>query len=145
MPLWLEIITAERSLFEGDVDVVVAPGTEGELAVLPHHAAVITTLKAGPLRYRSNGQETLFVVHGGFMDVRGDQVTVLADAAEHVEEIDEARAEEAMRRAEERVRSRAEDIDIERALASLHRAQVRLTVSRRRRRQRPVAPGSAPE
>ena len=145
MPLRLEIVTAERLLFEGDVDVVVAPAAEGEIAVLPHHAPVMTTLQAGELRYRANGQETLFAVHGGFMDIRGDQVVVLADAAERVEEIDEARAEEAMRRAQERLRTHGQDIDLERALVSLRRAQVRLTVSRHRRRQRPIGPGSAPE
>ena len=145
MPLRLEIVTAERALFEGDVDLVVAPGAEGELGVLPHHAAVMTTLQAGELRYRAGGQETHFAVHGGFMDIRGGHVVVLADAAERVEEIDEARAEEAMRRAQERVRTQGADVDLERALASLRRAQVRLTVSRHRRRQRPTAPGSAPE
>ena len=83
---------------------------------------------------RSGNDESFFAVHGGFMDIRGDHVVVLADAAERVEEIDEARAEEAIRRAQERLTARAEDIDLERALSSLHRAQVRLLVTRRRRR-----------
>jgi F-type H+-transporting ATPase subunit epsilon len=145
MPMRLEIVTAERILFEGDVESVVAPGGEGELGVLPHHAAVMTTLQAGELRYRINGEENHYIVHGGFMDIRGDQVVVLADAAEHIDEIDEARAEEAIARAQERISSRGEEIDLERALASLRRAQIRLRVTRRRRRQRPVASGSVPQ
>ncbi len=137
MPTRLEIVTAERVIFEGDVDVVVAPGTEGELGVLPHHAAIMTLLKPGELRYRVGEQESYLSVTGGFMDVRGDQVIVLADAAEHVDEIDDARAQEAIGRAQERIASRGEDIDLERALSSLRRAQVRMDVSRRRRRRQP--------
>ena len=144
MPTRLEIVTAERILFEGDVDVVVAPGGEGELGVLPHHAPVMTTLLPGELRYRIGGEENYYIVHGGFMDVRGDQVVVLADAAEHVNEIDEARAEEAISRAQQRIAARGDDVDLERALTSLRRGQIRLRVTRRRRRQRPMAPGSTP-
>jgi F-type H+-transporting ATPase subunit epsilon len=146
MPTRLEIVTAERILFEGDVDVVVAPGSEGELGVLPHHAAIMTTLSPGELRYRTDGEENYYVVHGGFMEVRGDLVVVLADAAEHVNEIDETRAEEASERAQQRIAARGEDIDLERALASLRRAQVRLLITRRRRsRQRSTVPGSVPK
>jgi F-type H+-transporting ATPase subunit epsilon len=132
MPIRLEIITAERVLFDDQVDAIVAPGAEGELGVLPHHAAVMTTLQAGELTYRTGGEEIHFVVQGGFMDIQGDHVVVLADAAEHVEEIDVPRAEEAIRRAQERIDSRSEDIDLERALASLQRAGIRLRVMRRR-------------
>ncbi|MDA0798274.1 MAG: F0F1 ATP synthase subunit epsilon [Chloroflexi bacterium] len=145
MPMRLEIVTAERILFEGEVDVVVAPGGDGELGVLPHHAAVMTTLAPGELRYRVGGEDNHYVVHGGFMDVRGDQVVVLADAAEHVSEIDEARAEEAIARAQERIATRGEDVDLERALASQRRAQVRLRITRRHRRQRPTGAGSVPQ
>jgi len=145
MPTRLEIVTAERVIFEGEVDAVVAPGGEGQLGVLPHHAAVMTTLQAGELRYRVGGEENHYVIHGGFMDVRGDQVVVLADAAEHVDEIDVARAEEAIQRAQERIAARGEDMNLERALASLRRGQIRVSITRRRRRNRPTAPGSAPE
>jgi F-type H+-transporting ATPase subunit epsilon len=134
MPLRLEIITAERVLFDDQVDAVVAPGGEGELGVLPHHAAVMTTLKGGELRYRMAGEETQFVIHGGFMDIQGDHVVVLADAAEHVDEIDVARAEEAVQRAQERIAARGTDVNLERALASLQRATIRLRITRRRRR-----------
>ena len=146
MPTRLEIVTAERVLFEGDVDVVVAPGGEGELGVLPHHAAIMTTLSPGELRYRIDGEENYYVVHGGFMEVRGDQVVVLADAAEHVNEIDETRAEKALERAQQRIATHGEETDVERALASLRRSQVRLRITRRRRgRQRPTAPDSGPQ
>ena len=134
MPTRLEIVTAERVIFEGEVDAVVAPGGEGQLGVLPHHAAVMTTLQAGELRYRVGGEENHYVIHGGFMDVRGDQVVVLADAAEHVDEIDVARAEEAIQRAQERIAARGEDMNLERALASLRRGQIRVSITRRRRR-----------
>ena len=99
----LEVITAERVLFEGDVDVVVAPGSEGEIAILPGHMALMTTLQAGELCYRCGFDEIYLSMTGGFLEVARDIVTVLADAAERSEEIDEARAIEAMQRAEERV------------------------------------------
>ncbi|MEX2431654.1 MAG: F0F1 ATP synthase subunit epsilon [Dehalococcoidia bacterium] len=137
--LHLEIITADRVLFEGPVDVVVAPGAEGQMAVLPHHAAVMTSLDPGELRYRNGQEEAYVAISGGFMDVRGDHVVVLADSAERAEEIDEARAQEAVRRAQERIAAHGADVDVERALQALHRAQVRVTVTRRRRRQ--SAPG----
>ena len=133
MPMRLEILTAEGVLFEGDVDSVVAPGSEGELGILPRHASLMTMLQSGELRYRTGDDESYVAVHGGFMDVQGDHVVVLADAAERVAEIDEARAEEAMRRARERIDARTGEVDLERALSSLRRAQVRVRVSRRRR------------
>jgi F-type H+-transporting ATPase subunit epsilon len=135
-----EIVTGERLLYEGDVDMVVAPGSEGEMTVLPHHAALMTMLLPGELRYGAEGQDNFLVITGGFMQVTGETVTVLADAAEHVEEVDEARAEEAVQRAQERLAQRGEDIDLERALYSLRRAQVRLEITRRRRRRGAGAP-----
>ena len=143
MPTRLEIITAERVLFDGDVDGVVAPGAEGELGVLPHHAALMTLLQPGELRYRIGDQETSVAVTGGFMEVTADRVTVLADAAERVEEIDEARAQEAIRRAQERIAHRDEDMDLEEALRALRRAQMRVGIVRRRRRGRDQAGGSS--
>jgi F-type H+-transporting ATPase subunit epsilon len=140
----LEIITAERVLFDGDVETVVAPGGEGELGVLPHHAAVMTTLQPGELRYTAEGSETYLAVTGGFMDIRGDHVVVLADAAERVTEINAERAEEAVRRAQERISERAEDLDFERALRSLRRAKVRLETVRRRTRRGAGAPERQP-
>ena len=139
MGFWLEIITGEKLLFQGEVDTVIAPASDGEIGVLPHHAAVMTTLEPGELRYRVGAEEIHYVVHGGFMDIRGDRVVVLADAAENVREIDEARAEEAVRRAEDRLTSQDTELNLERALASIRRAQLRVRVVRRRARRIPGA------
>jgi F-type H+-transporting ATPase subunit epsilon len=130
----LEIITAERQVYSDDVDVVVAPGIEGQLGILPHHAPLMTALQPGELMVRKNGEESYLVVTGGFMEVLGNRVTILADAAERSEEIDEQRAQQAVERARDRIEKREEDIELEEALHSLRRAQVRLNVVRRRRR-----------
>ena len=136
----LEIFTGEQILFEGDVDVVVAPGTEGELTILPHHATLMTTLQSGELRYKENGSENYVVLTGGFMQVALEAVTVMADAAERAEDIDEVRAQQAMERSQERIAQRGTDMDLERALSSLRRAQMRLEVVKRRRRRGPGVP-----
>jgi F-type H+-transporting ATPase subunit epsilon len=133
-PMKLEIITAERRVYSEDVDLVVAPGIEGQLGILPRHAPLMTALQPGELLIRKDGQETFLAVSGGFMEVLGNQVTILADAAERSEEIDEQRAQQAVERARERIANREEDIELEEALRSLRRAQVRLNVVRRRRR-----------
>ena len=130
----LDIVTAERAVFSDDVDLVVAPGIDGELGILPHHAALITALQPGAIRIRRGGDEEHLAVGGGFMEVYNNRVIILADSAERAEEIDFARAEEARRRAEERLRMRGGDVDAERALASLRRSTIRLRVAQRRRR-----------
>jgi len=137
----LEIVTAERVVFSEDVDVVIAPGIEGQLGVLPHHAPLMTTLMPGELLVRKGGEEFSLVISGGFVEVRPDRIIVLADAAERVEEIDVARAEEAKRRAEERLKAPAAEVDHARAEAALRRSLVRLQVAaRRRRRSKPQPP-----
>ena len=104
MPMNLEIITAERSVYEGEVDMVIAPGLDGQLGILPRHAPLMTILKPGELTVKKSGEEDIYVaVSGGFMEVIGNRVSVLADACERSDEIDEQRAEEAMRRAQERL------------------------------------------
>lgn len=133
-PMRLEIITAERLVYSDDVDVVVAPGIEGQLGILPHHAPLMTALQPGELMVRKNGEESYLAVSGGFMEVLGNRVTILADAAERSDEIDEQRAQQAVERARERLEKREADIELEQALHSLRRAQVRLNVVRRRRR-----------
>jgi F-type H+-transporting ATPase subunit epsilon len=95
-----EVVTAERTVFEGDVNMVVAPGIEGQLGILPHHAPLMTALTFGELIIHREGQEDEFIaIGGGFMEVGPEHVTVLADSAERAEEIDEARASEAQERA----------------------------------------------
>ncbi len=130
----LEIVTAERLVYSDQVNGVVAPGVEGELGILPHHAPLLTTLQAGELRIMKEGQpDNYMAISSGFLEVMANQVVVLADTAERADEIDEARALEAVQRAQEQVEHRAADIDLERALASMRRAQTRLKVVRRRR------------
>lgn len=138
-PMLLEIITAERQVYSDQVDAVVAPGIEGQLGILPHHAPLMTVLQPGELLIRKGGEEAFLAVTGGFMEVLGNKVTVLADAAERSEEIDEQRAQQAVERAQERIRNRDSDQQLEEALRSLRRAQVRVGIARRRRR--PGAPG----
>ena len=133
MPMQLQIITAEREVFSGEVDALAAPGVAGQLGILPNHAPLMTVLQPGELLVRVGGEESYLALSGGYLEVLGNQVIVLADAAEDVDEIDEARAQEALARAQERISSRESDIELEQAVASLRRAQVRVTVARRRR------------
>ncbi len=139
-PIRLDIVTAERLVYSEDVDIVVAPGIEGELGILPHHAPLMTTLQAGELRARERGEEVSLAISGGFLEVLPDRVIVLADAAERDEEIDLARAEEAKRRAEERLSQRVPETDVAQAEASLRRALTRLKVAEKRRRRRGQGP-----
>jgi len=125
----LDIVTAERSVYAEDVDMVIAPGVEGQLGILPHHAPLMTTLQAGELRVKKGEEEISLAISGGFLEVRPDRVVVLADAAERAGEIDVTRAEEAKRRAQELLaKKQALGIDETRAAASLHRALARIKV-----------------
>ncbi|MCL5025039.1 MAG: F0F1 ATP synthase subunit epsilon [Chloroflexi bacterium] len=138
----LDIVTAERTVFSDDVDVVVAPGHDGQLGILPRHAPLLTALDPGELLIRRDGQETYMAVSGGFMEVVGNHVIVLADTAERAEEIDAARAEAARQRAVSRLSgAREKEFDIARAAAALRRSQVRLKVARRRRQEAPPQAG----
>ena len=138
----LEIITAERRLYGDEVEMVVAPGADGQLGILPRHAPLMTMLQPGELLIRKDGADTYLIVTGGFMEVIGNKVTILADAAERSEEIDEARAAQAMERARERIASHPSDLELQRALTAFRRAQVRLNVVRRRARAGGVMPPS---
>ena len=140
MPMLLEIITAEAKVYSDDVDVVVAPGIDGELGILPHHAPLMTALQPGEIMVRKDMEETYLSVTGGFLEVIGNKVTVLADAAERSDEIDEERARIAMEKAQEQIASKSADIDLESALTSFRRASMRLQVARRQRRTRPAPP-----
>jgi F-type H+-transporting ATPase subunit epsilon len=132
----LRVVSVERSLFEGEVEFMVATGEEGELGVLARHAPLMTILRPGPLRIQetmgAEGEEVLFV-GGGFLEVLPDRVTVLADVAEHAEEISVERAEEARRRAQEKLAgtlTTAEETEFQNALAQ---AEARLRLARSRR------------
>ncbi len=136
--LHVEVVTQDRNVYSGEADMVVAPGSEGVLGILPRHAPLLTTLQTGELRIkRDNNEEALFVA-GGFMEVSHNVVTVLADAAERAEDIDTARAEEARRRAQASLEQRAENVDRGTMEGALQRAIGRLKVAETTRRR----PGS---
>ena len=137
----LDIVTAERMVYSEDVDAVIAPGVEGQLGILPHHTPLMTALQAGELRVKKGDEEISLAISGGFLEVRPDRIVVLADAAERAEEIDIARAEEAKRRAEQRlVERRAAGVDESRARASLLRSMARLKIAEKmKRRRKPIA------
>lgn len=135
----LDIITAERVVYSDQVSIVVAPGIEGELGILPHHAPLLTTLQPGEIRVVKEGEEDTFIaVSSGFLEVMANKVVILTDTAERAEEIDEARAQEAVQRAQESLEHRTTDMDLERAMASLRKSQSRLKVVRRRRARPPT-------
>ena len=126
----IDIVTAERVVYSAEADIVIAPGVEGQLGILPHHAPLMTILQAGELVVRKGTQEESLAISGGFLEVRPDRVIVLADQAERAEEIDIARAEEARKRAEQRLAERhAPGLDTARAESALRRAIARLTVA----------------
>ena len=138
--LKVDIITAERVVYsEEGVDRLIVPGVAGELGVLPQHAPLLTMIQPGVLRIVRGSDEVELAVTGGFIEVRENRITILADAAERAEEIDQAQAEEARRRSQERLEKHASEEDLARAEASLRRALVRLKVAERRRRR--GAPG----
>jgi len=137
-PIRLDIVTAEQSVYSDDVDIVIAPGVEGQLGILPNHTPLMTMLQPGELIARKGSEEFSLAVSGGFLEVRPDRVIVLADSAERAEEIDIARAEEAKKRAEQRLAERyTPEIDAARAEAALRRSLIRLKIAAKRRKRRP--------
>jgi len=135
MPLRLDIVTVERLAYSEDVDMVIAPGSEGQLGILPHHAPLMTALVPGEIVIRKAGQEdVLMAVGGGFMEVRPDRVTILADSAERAEEIDLERAEAARQRAQQLLSGRPSGVDLVQAEYALRRSLTRIKVAERRKR-----------
>jgi F-type H+-transporting ATPase subunit epsilon len=136
MTIRCEIVSQDRTVFQGDVDIVILPGLAGEMGILPHHAPVLAILKYGVIRLRHNGKEELFTVAGGMAEVQPTIVTILADAAENVAEIDITRAQAAKKRAEDALANiTPEDHDAYlRMEAALRRSNLRLDVARRYRR-----------
>ncbi len=133
MPIRCEIVSQDRMVYEGDVDIIVLPGTDGEMGILPHHAPLLTTLKFGLIKVRTHGEEQVFTVAGGVAEIQPAIVTILADAAENVLEIDVTRAESARQRAAEALASvKTEDVDAYLALeAALRRSNLRLDAAKR--------------
>jgi F-type H+-transporting ATPase subunit epsilon len=136
VPIHCDIVSQDRSLFSGEVDMVVAPGSEGVLGILPHHAPLLTTLNYGVLVVKQGGAEEAFAIAGGIMEVLPEKVTVLADVGERVEEIDVARAEAAKARAEELLKQAPSQVTEAylKAVTLLRRSQLRLDAARKYRK-----------
>ena len=149
MPIRCEIVSQDRMVFEGDADIVIVPGEAGELGILPNHAPLLSTIRMGVIKVRIGEDEQDFTVSGGIIEVQPDIITVLADAAENVDEIDISRAEAAKRRVEE-ILAKGPPPDTDEYLAmeaALRRSNLRLEAARRYRsgRQRRGTPGMEQE
>jgi F-type H+-transporting ATPase subunit epsilon len=140
--LQVELVTAEGRVLSEEADFVLAPGAAGDLGVLPHHIPLLTPLRTGEVKVRNGTDEQYLFVAGGFLEVLPDKVVILADVAERAEEIDEARAEDARKRAEEILKQEPENLE---AAAMLEREVLRLRVAEVRRHHRRERPSSAPE
>ncbi|CAM5797325.1 MULTISPECIES: F0F1 ATP synthase subunit epsilon [Brevibacillus] len=126
----VEVVTPERVLFSGEASMVIARGVQGDLGILPNHMPMVTPLKIAPVRIKTEGdKELVMAVSGGFMEVRGDKVTILAETAERPEDIDPSRAKAAKERAEQRLNEKHPDLDLRRAERALQRAITRLQVT----------------
>jgi F-type H+-transporting ATPase subunit epsilon len=127
----LTIVTPERAVVHEVVDELQIPGAEGYLGILPGHAPLFSELKVGEVAYRKGARWFFLAVAWGFVEVRPDQVRILAETAERAQEIDVERANRAKQRAEERIARGRDDIDYNRALVALERALIRIQVSRK--------------
>jgi F-type H+-transporting ATPase subunit epsilon len=147
MSIRCEIVSQDRQVFSGDADMVIVPGAQGEMGILPNHAPLLSTLKFGLLRVRYQGKEQIYTIAGGVIEVQPDLVTVMADAAENVLEIDVSRAEAAKRRAEDILKQGLPpDSDAYLKIESaLRRSNLRLDAVRRYRGQRTRFPSSSEE
>lgn len=133
--LSVEIITGERIVYQqDDVDMVVAPGSEGSLGILPSHAPLISLLAEGELRVKKDSAEESLVVFGGFIEVLDDKIVILADSAERAGEIDLERAAEARRNAEEALRNRDQVVNLAEVEETLRQAAILERIGERRRR-----------
>ncbi len=135
MPIRCEVVSQDRIVYSGNVDMVVLPGKDGEMGILPNHAPVLTVLQFGVVTVKVKSEVQRFTVAGGVAEVQPDQVTILADAAENVEEIDVQRAEKARQRAEEMLqKGLPQDSDEYLTLQSaLRRSTLRLDAAKRYR------------
>ncbi|MCX5986174.1 MAG: F0F1 ATP synthase subunit epsilon [Chloroflexi bacterium] len=133
MPLHVEIIAAEQPILTIDVEVVVATTVSGQISVLPQHEPLLTLLAPGELRLGRGANEMFLALAGGYLEVRDDHVTILADAAERAEDIDVARAEGSRERATARLREARSNVDVVRASSALARAVSRLKAADRYR------------
>ncbi len=127
--LFLEVVTPQSAIVSEEAQIVVAPGSEGEFGALKGHTTFLTSLKVGTLRYKdANGKERFLFINGGFAEVLPDKVSILAESAERRKDIDVVRAEQAKKRAEDRLSRRSESVDFVRAEAALKRAICRINI-----------------
>jgi F-type H+-transporting ATPase subunit epsilon len=142
MPLHLEIVTPERLAYEDDVDMVLVPGIDGELGILPHHTPLVSLLGVGELKIRKGGGEESFAIAGGFLQVRPDKVVVMAETADLAADIDLEKAQQARAEAERALEAGyVEGADLSAARAELQRALIRIRVAERRHREGPRSRG----
>ena len=132
----VDIVSAEGEIFSGEAMMLFVPGSQGDLGIYPRHAPLLTTLKPGELRVQSEGQEHVFYVGGGSLEIQPHLVTVLADTAARARDLDEAEALAAKQRAEDAVRNRGDKMDIAQAQVELARAMAQLRAIARLRRKR---------
>ena len=138
MPLQLEIVSPERRAFTDEVDMVIVPGIDGQLGILPHHTRLISALGTGELRIKKGGTEQILFISGGFVEVRPDKVVVMAETADMASEINLEAAQQARREAEKALSEGfTEPADLARARAAMERALVRIRVAERRHREGP--------
>jgi F-type H+-transporting ATPase subunit epsilon len=131
----VDIVSAEKSIYSGVAEMVVAPLVQGEIGVLPRHTPLLARLKPGEVRVKTQAEELYFYVSGGMLEVQPHMVTVLADTALRAKDIDEAAALKAVERAEEAIRNRATEIDFAKAQAELAEAAAQLRTIRHIREQ----------
>ncbi|MBM7622901.1 F0F1 ATP synthase subunit epsilon [Sporohalobacter salinus] len=125
----VDILTAERTVYSEEVEMVIVPAIDGDLGVLPNHAPLVTGLDIGKIRIKKDGEEIKLATSGGFMEVKPDQVNILADTAEFPDEIDIKRAKDAKNRAENRLQKNKDRINDTRAEVALQRAINRIDVA----------------
>src|SRR3954469_4135239 len=128
--LKLEIVTPDAKVFSEDVEMVTLPGVEGEMGIYPHHVPLLTQIMAGEIIARKGGQDYFLAIGEGFVEVTGDHVAILADMAIRAENIDEAKAEEAKRRAEARLSEKLNDEETAAVQAALLHSSAQLKVKR---------------
>jgi len=129
--LKLEIVTPDSKTYSEDVEMVTLPGVEGEMGIFPMHVPLMTQIVAGEICVRKDGREQYLAVGDGFVEITGDHVAVMTDMAIKAENIDEAKAEEARRRAEARLAEKLDDADAAMVSAALAHSLAQLKVKRR--------------
>lgn len=134
----VDVVSAEESIFEGEAEFVALPGEQGELGIYPRHTPLITRIKPGTVRMKLAGQteDEVVFVNGGILEVQPNKVTVLADTAVRASDLDEAKAAEAKRLAEEAMANQASDVDYAQAQAELASAIAQLAAIKRLRKVR---------